>query len=546
MLDLATRAAVAALCLTSPLLAGDAFLEAKLVSPDPGTTENAGTGLALEGDRIAMGVPHDEIGGEFHGAVRVFERGPSGWIHVQKIQPSNVKKNDAFGTAVAMQGDLMLVGAIGEDTAAPGGGRVYAYERGPSGWQLVQEFVPNDPHAAMFFGDGLAIDGDTAVIGARFANGPTVDQTGAAYVFVRVNGTWVQQAKLVPQDAQFDDGFGAFVDISGDTIVASMHSDDTFGTISGAAYVYRRTGGVWTEAQKLLASDGAAGDLFGFDLGIDGNRIVVGAPREDTQGVLAGAAYVFEDQGSGFVETAKVLPSDGSSYAEFGRGLDVHGDLLVVGAPRLLNPAVYFFHLEGATWTQTDKIAPPDIHATIAELGDVVRTDGARVAAGAPRDFIGVYGDAGSVYVFGVPPMLTAYCQAKTSSIGCVPAVSWTGEPSMGSGQPFVVRATSIPSRQPGVFFLSTQGRAAQPFQGGTLCAQAPLVRSQILQAGGSLPAMSDCSGVLSLDLNAWIAAHPGAGITAGTRVNGQFWFRDPLDAFGTGLSDAVEMIVLP
>lgn len=536
-------ASVTALLLAPVALAGDVYQEAKLVSPDPGTGEIAGTGLAIDGDRIAMGVPHDVHDGNFYGAVHVYERRPGGWMHVQKLRPASLERNDSFGYAVAMQGNLMLVGAVGDDGAAPGCGRVYVYERGASQWQLVQELVPSDPVVAAFFGDGLAMDGDTALIGARFANGP-VDMTGAAYVFVRQGGVWVEQAKLIPSDGQWDDSFGATLDLSGDTAVVGMHGDDTFGLISGAAYVYRRNGTTWTQAQKLLASDGAAGDMFGFGVSIHGTRIVVGAHRKPDQGVRSGAAYVFEDLGSGFAQTTKLLASDGTNWAEFGRGVAIRNDMVAVGAPRRVgDPSLYVFRLDGGTWSQTDKVVPTNVWSA-ADFANVVKTDGVRIAAGAPRDFIGVYGDAGSVVVFGVPPALIAYCEAMTSSTGCVPSLSWSGEPSASSSSPFIVRATSVPSGVFGTLFYSTTGRASQPFQGGTLCVAAPHTRTGTHNSGGTLPPLSDCSGVLSRDFNAVISAQPG--LTAGTRVNGQFWFRDSGSAFGSGLSDALEFVILP
>lgn len=139
-----------------------------------------------------------------------------------------------------------------------------------------------------------------------------------------------------------------------------------------------------------------------------------------------------------------------------------------------------------------------------------------------------------------------SYCSAKTTSLGCAPSISASGTPGPAAGVPFVVRADPIPSQQAGVFFYGVNGPASTPFQGGTLCVALPVERTPVQNAGGNLPPLGDCSGSFALDFDAWISAGGDPTLVPGATVNGQYWFRDGGDAFGTGLSDAIRFVLQP
>ena len=148
--------------------------------------------------------------------------------------------------------------------------------------------------------------------------------------------------------------------------------------------------------------------------------------------------------------------------------------------------------------------------------------------------------------VFGVrdPAGIKVYCTSKTSSLGCAPAIAYSGSPSLSSPAPFTVSAANVIAQKFGLLFYGF-GPAAFPFQGGTLCAQPPLRRTLLQSSGGSL---GSCSGSYSMDFNAWIQSGADPSLLPGKTVNGQYWFRDPQDpaGFGTGLTDALEFIVQP
>jgi hypothetical protein len=254
------------------------------------------------------------------------------------------------------------------------------------------------------FGLFVALDGDTAIVGAPMDddNGPG---SGSAYVFVRSGGMWREQAKLLASDGQGLDRFGVSVAVTGDTVIVGADDGGGFGT--GSAYVFVRSGGTWTEQAKLLASDGSPGDAFGFGVAASGDRALVGAwaaEDPDRPGFTYGAAYVFERSGTTWTEQAKLLASDGESSDLFGASVALSGETAVVGAAAVDNNrvqnvgAAYVFVGDGGTWTEEAKLLASD--GTQGDnLGASVTVTGDTVVAGAPRDDeINIH--AGSAYVF--------------------------------------------------------------------------------------------------------------------------------------------------
>jgi alpha-mannosidase len=134
------------------------------------------------------------------------------------------------------------------------------------------------------------------------------------------------------------------------------------------------------------------------------------------------------------------------------------------------------------------------------------------------------------------------YCTAKTNSLGCTPAIAWSGAPSASAGAGFVLGATKVISKAPAVLLYTRSGPAATPMQGGFLCLAPPLKRVVGLNAGGSGP----CNGVLTLDFNAYVASGADPKLVAGTSVHAQFWSRDANDPFASSLTDAVAFTLGP
>ncbi len=267
----------------------------------------------------------------------------------------------------------------------------------------LAKLIASDGTAADLFGIAVAVSGDTAVVGAPQEAGAAIPLQGAAYVFTRVGGTWTEQAKLVPSDGSAADRFGQAVAVSGDTVVVgSFWHDVGVNVDQGAAYVFTRSGGTWTEKAKVTASDGAVDALFGFSVAVAGDTMVIGAPSDDQ-----GSAYVFTRAAGSWAEQTKLTASDATvaNDASFGERVALSGESVVVGAPgddigaNSDQGSAYVFTRSGGTWTEQAKLTASDGAAT-DQFGFWVSVSGNTAVVGAFFDDVGANPDQGSAYVF--------------------------------------------------------------------------------------------------------------------------------------------------
>jgi FG-GAP repeat len=276
----------------------------------------------------------------------------------------------------------------------------------PGAHALEQKLVAADGAADDQLAFSVAIDGDTAVLGAPGDDG----SRGAVYVFTRSGGTWAQTAKLTASDGAADDQLGHSVATDGDIIIAGAPLDDVGATPDqGSAYTFARTGAAArTETAKLTASDGAASDFFGISVAIDGDTIIAGAPLDDVDANLnRGSAYTFARTGAAArTETAKLTASDGAAIDQLGVSVAIEGDTIVAGAlladagANLNRGAAYTFARTGAAArTETAKLTASD-GAAIDFLGDSVAIEGDTIVATAPQDAVGANLEQGSAYTF--------------------------------------------------------------------------------------------------------------------------------------------------
>lgn len=197
---------------------------------------------------------------------------------VSKLTAESPAAGDEFGGATGISGDYAVIGAR---QFSPGGiGEAYVFQRGATGWLQDARLTSSDGVADDQFGRSAAIDGETIVVGATGQDGGGLN-AGAAYVFQRLGGNWVQTAKLTASEAAIDDAFGVSAGISGSFIVVGAVGDDDGGNGSGSAYVFRLSGGAWVQAAKLRALDAAADDQFGLGVAISGDYALAGAYFDD-------------------------------------------------------------------------------------------------------------------------------------------------------------------------------------------------------------------------------------------------------------------------
>jgi MYXO-CTERM domain-containing protein len=287
---------------------------------------------------------------------------PLAGIEQARLEASDGAAGDLFGAAVAVDGDTALVGAWADNTAqGENAGSVYVFVRSGTSWTEQARLEASDGAADDFFGGSVALSGDTALVGS-LSDTARGENAGSAYVYVRSGTSWTEQAKLEASDGAADDWFGASsVALSGDTALVGASRDDTErGEDAGSAYVFVRSGTSWTEDAKLEARDGAGADFFGSSVALSGDTALVGAAGGDT----AGSAYVFVRSGTSWTEQATLRASDGA--AGFGLRVALSGDTALVGA-HLDDTArgrgagsAYVFVRSGTSWTEEAKLEASD------------------------------------------------------------------------------------------------------------------------------------------------------------------------------------------
>jgi hypothetical protein len=295
------------------------------------------------------------------------------------LKASNTGGGDVFGLSVAISGDTLVIGAIGEDSNAtgingdqgnnllPDSGAVYVFTRSGTVWSQQAYLKASNTGSGDGFGRSVAISGNTLVVGAHLedsnATGINGDQannsaldSGAVYVFTRSGTVWSQQAYIKASNTGGGDGFGRSAAITRDTLVVGAIGEDSSATgingdqsdnsalEAGAAYVFTRSGTVWSQQAYLKASNTGGGDVFGLSTEISDNTLVVGAVGENSNAtgingdqannsaLESGAVYAFTRSGTVWSQQAYIKASNTGGGDEFGQSMAITGNTLVIGA----------------------------------------------------------------------------------------------------------------------------------------------------------------------------------------------------------------------
>ena len=331
-----------------PLRVDPFFQQAKLTASDGAPDDLLGESVAVQGDTIVAGAPGATVNGNSgQGAVYVFVKPRGGWTsatETAKLTASDGLAGDSLGgpglgsNAVGISGDTIVAGAVGFRAGA-----VYVFVKPKGGWRSetqTAKLTASDGGGQL--GISVGIDGGTIVAGAYDANGNQAS-TGAAYVFVEPKGGWrseTETAKLIASDGASGDEFGWSAAIDGSTVVVGSPGATVTNNLSGpgAAYVFVEPKGGWrseTEAAKLTASDGASGDALGISVVVAGDTVVAGA-NDDIGFSTPGAVYVFVRPRGGWsseTQTAELTASDGAAGDLLGTGVAIRGDSILTGAP---------------------------------------------------------------------------------------------------------------------------------------------------------------------------------------------------------------------
>jgi hypothetical protein len=366
--------------------------QAYLKASNTGINNNFGSSVAISGDTIVVGAEkedsdatgvngaQDNDNASGSGAAYVFTRSDGVWSQQAYLKASNTGNNDRFGDAVAISGDTLVVGARSEDSNATGvngdgddnsadsAGAAYVFTRDGTTWSQQAYLKASNSEESDMFGEFVAIDGDTVVIGAVFedSNATGVDgiqtdnslqNSGAAYVFNRVGESWSQQAYLKASNTGYSDCFGSVVTISGDTlVVGAFHEEsnatgvdgnesDNSASSAGAAYVFTRDGSTWSQQAYLKASNTGRWDNFGWSAALAGDMLVVGANCEESNATgvngdqlnnsmaCAGAAYVFTRTGGVWSQQAYLKATNTDVEDYMGEEvIAISGNTILVGA----------------------------------------------------------------------------------------------------------------------------------------------------------------------------------------------------------------------
>jgi hypothetical protein len=299
-----------------------------------------GGSVAISGDYAIVGARGDDAGGTSAGAAYVYERCDSTfslcdqpWREVGKLTASDAAEEDHFGVSVAISGDYAIVGARLNDLTGTDEGSAYVFKRSGDDWVEIQKLTASTAADHEGFGYSVAISENVAIVGTlrTFASNST---RASAYVFERSGDNWVEMNKLIAGDSGGVNLFGTSVAIYGDRALVGAHGDLLGGTNAGSAYAFKRGSVDWVETEKLTASDAAERDRFGYSVGLDQNYAVIGAYRDDVTGTDQGSAYVFRRVGDTWVELEKLTASDGAAGDHFGFAVAIGGEDVIVGALR--------------------------------------------------------------------------------------------------------------------------------------------------------------------------------------------------------------------
>jgi len=457
---------------------------ARLQSANPDPIDDFGAAVAIEGDTIAVGVPHrDGWNVNAVDAVHVFTRSGTDWTEQQVLGGTDPEQNDYFGCALALSGQTLLVGASGDSIAGASSheGSVYVFVRSGTTWGEQTTLTASDGAVLDRFGTAVELEGDTALVGAPSVDVPGTFEAGAVYVFERSGTVWSEAAKLTSSAPAWNSKFGESIALSGSTAMVGALG-------VGDVCVFDRSGTSWIESQHI---DG----IGGFDIDLEGDMALIGAPGE----YPGGWAYVYARSGTDWIQTGHFTGGNVKSTARFGEALALEGGLAVVGAALDDNPPMTS---SGSAFAF--RLGPPPVsyctagssasgcQAAISALGLASAT----VPSGFTLDVADVEGSRNGLFFFGVNGR-QANPWGNGSSYQCiVPPVTRTD----------LLLGIALP------------GTCDETFTRDMNAVWCPACPSS--------------------------QHNPGAGAT----VQAQFWYRDPFNTSNqtTSLSDGVEFVVGP
>ena len=315
-------------------------LQQALTSSDGAAGDHFGVSVALDGDTAVVGADMHDIQGDSHsGAAYVFTRTGELWTQQAELAPSDHGYGgDSFGGEVDVDADTAVVGARHRDaTGSTDAGAAYVFRRTAGAWSQEARLALPDPTPLTCdeFGGAVAVDGETVVVGSDFRPVPGKYNTGAAYVYVRSGTVWSLQQQLLGSDVGNGDMFGSSVALDGDRVlVAAERHDEYMANQIGAGYLFTRWNGVWTQEAELKATDRSPGDQLGTSVALSGDVVLLGAPNQTANTLArAGTTCVFRRTPEGWAECAQLTPDSVAAQEQSGHTVALSGTTALIGSP---------------------------------------------------------------------------------------------------------------------------------------------------------------------------------------------------------------------
>ena len=350
-------------------------------------------------DEVGYKVEINDFNNFIGSAMEIDFNSDNNWSEQAKLLASDGEADDWFGFSVAVDDDTAIIGAPTNDDDI---GQAYIFTRSGTVWTEQAKLLASDGEAGDWFGLSVSLDGDTAIIGAPYDN-DNGDFSGSAYIFERSGTVWTEQAKLLASDGDIYDRFGYSVSIDRDTAIIGAPFNIDYGNESGSVYMFIRNGKTWIEQIKLKPSDGGPVKVFGFSVSLEGEKAIIGDPIDENNGAHSGSAYIFIRNNTTWTEQTKLLPSDGTEGDAFGNSVSIDGDTVIIGAEddddnENFDGSVYIFTRNETTWTEQAKLLAPD-NKTGNGFGCSVSLDGNTVLIGTTYDEDSGY-ESGSAILF--------------------------------------------------------------------------------------------------------------------------------------------------
>jgi len=356
----------------------------QLIALDGLANDRFGKSVAVFESTIVVGA--DQFG-KRNGYVDIYTRNGNSFSHQAKLLAPDGVAGDRFGFKVAIYGNTIAVSSP-EDDMESGSVHIFVRNNGLRSWKYEAKLLASDGTRGDYFGQSVAIYGDTVVVGSDQDDNRNGEGSGSVHIFVRSGQTWSREAKLILQDGEPKIRFGHSVAIYGDTLVVGAHKDRS-------AHVYVRNGKTWSYQDELLPPEVASVALFGTSVAIFQDTVVVGAPFDSNQN-SAGSAHVYLRDGRSWLHQTKLLgPSGGkgSSSSSFGNCVAVHKARILVSDEGNGGGSLHVFNGRKGSWIYQDKFQTP---GGGTKFSSSLSIDQGAIVAGSPDD----RGTEGSAYVF--------------------------------------------------------------------------------------------------------------------------------------------------